>query len=402
VRLLKRACIAPLPEERQSRLGTYVSTTTADETVRAFVPPSLPPDPPIDLSGLYRHLDRANQALGRLDGLTTLLPDTRLFLYLYVCKEALLSSQIEGTKSSFSDLLLFENEAVPGVPIDDVEEVSNYVAAMQHGLRRIRGGFPLSLRLIREIHAILLRGGRGANKTPGEFRRSQNWIGGSRPGDAAFVPPPPERMMECLDRFEHFLHDEKHKLPVLVEAGLIHVQFETIHPFLDGNGRLGRLLITLLLRAKGILREPLLYLSLYFKTHRQRYYDLLQRVRTEGVWEEWIEFFLQGTETTARQAADTAVQILHLFESDRKKIRAMGRKAASSLAVHEYLQAHPLTKIGPAAKDLKLSIPTVTSALETLTKLKIAKESTGKRRDRLFAYPRYLHILSEGTEPLRT
>jgi Fic family protein len=388
--------------DKNSRLGTYVSTTTAGETVRAFLPPPLPPEPGVDLTGLFQQLDRANQALGRLDGLTTLLPDTRLFLYLYVRKEALLSSQIEGTKSSFSDLLLFENKAAPGVPIDDVEEVSNYVAAMQHGLRRIKGGFPLSLRLIREMHGILLRGGRGANKTPGEFRRSQNWIGGSRPGDAAFVPPPPEQMMECLDRFEHFLHDEKHKLPVLVGAGLIHVQFETIHPFLDGNGRVGRLLITLLLCAKGILREPLLYLSLYFKSHRQRYYDLLQRVRTGGVWEEWIEFFLEGTETTARQAADTAVQILHLFETDRKKIRATGRKAASSLAVHEYLQAHPLTKIGPAAKDLKLSIPTVTSALETLTKLKIAKESTGKRRDRLFAYPRYLHILSEGTEPLRS
>jgi Fic family protein len=390
-----------MAEERQPRLGTYVSTTTANETVRAFVPPPLPPVPPLDLRGLYQKLDRANQALGRLDGLTTLLPDARLFLYLYVRKEALLSSQIEGTKSSFSDLLLFENEAVPGVPIDDVEEVSNYVAAMQHGLRRIKGGFPLSLRLIREIHAILLRGGRGANKTPGEFRRSQNWIGGSRPGNAAFVPPPPERMMECLDRFEHFLHDEKHNLPVLVEAGLIHVQFETIHPFLDGNGRLGRLLLTLLLCAKGALREPLLYLSLFLKTHRQRYYELLQRVRMEGVWEEWLEFFLEGTETTARQAADTAVQILNLFEADRKKIRTMGRKASSSLAVHEYLQVHPLTKIGPAAKYLRLSIPTVTSALETLIKLKVVKESTGKRRDRLFAYPLYLHILSEGTEPLK-
>jgi len=394
--------MTPVSNDKNSRLGTYVSTTTAGGTVRAFLPPPLPPEPGVDLTGLFQQLDRANQALGRLDGLTTLLPDTRLFLYLYVRKEALLSSQIEGTKSSFSDLLLFENEAAPGVPIDDVEEVSNYVAAMQHGLRRIKAGFPLSLRLIREIHAILLRGGRGANKTPGEFRRSQNWIGGSRPGNAAFVPPPPERMMECLDRFEHFLHDEKHKLPVLVEAGVIHVQFETIHPFLDGNGRLGRLLITLFLCAKGVLREPLLYLSLYFKTHRQRYYDLLKRVRTEGVWEEWIEFFLEGTETTARQAANTAVQILHLFEADRKKIRATGRKAASSLAVHEYLQAHPMTKIGSAAKDLKLSIPTVTSALETLANLKIVKESTGKRRDRLFAYPRYLHILSEGTEPLRS
>ena len=211
----------------------------------------------MELAGLYQHLDRANQALGRLDGLTTLLPDTMFFLYLYIRKEALLSSQIEGTQSSFSDLLPFENDAEPNVPIDDVEEVSNYVAAMQHGLRRIAGGFPLSLRLIREIHAILLRGGRGANRTPGEFRRSQNWVGGTRPGNAAFVPPPPERLMECLDSLERFLHDEKQKLSILIEAGLVHVQFETIHPFLDGNGRLGRLLITLLLCSKGALREPL-------------------------------------------------------------------------------------------------------------------------------------------------
>jgi cell filamentation protein, protein adenylyltransferase len=206
-------------------------------------------------------------------------------------------------------------------------------------------------------------------------------------------------MMECLDRFEHFLHDENHKLPVLVEAGLIHVQFETIHPFLDGNGRLGRLLITLLLCAKGTLREPLLYLSLYFKAHRQRYYDLLQRVRVEGVWEEWLGFFLEGTATTARQAASAAVQILHLFEADRKKIQSLGRKTASALRVHEHMQAHPLIKIGPTAQALKLSVPTVTGALESLAKLKIAKEATGKRRDRLFAYPRYLRILSEGTEP---
>ncbi len=392
--------MTPMPNEINSRLGTYVSTTTAGETVRAFVPPPLPPEPAVNLTGLYQQLDRANQALGRLDGLTTLLPDAQLFLYLYVRKEALLSSQIEGTKSSFSDLLLFENEALPSVPLDDVEEVSNYVAAMQHGLRRIKGGFPLSLRLVREIHGILLHGGRGANKTPGQFRRSQNWIGGSRPGNAAFVPPPPERMMECLDRFEHFLHDGKHKLPVLVEAGLIHVQFETIHPFLDGNGRLGRLLITLLLCAKGTLREPLLYLSLYFKAHRQRYYDLLQRVRTEGVWEEWLAFFLEGTETTALQAASAAVQILHLFEGDRKRIQTLGRKTASALRVHEYMQGHPLIRIGPTAKALKLSVPTITGALESLAKLKIAKEVTGKRRDRLFAYPRYLNILSEGTGPL--
>jgi Fic family protein len=387
--------------ENKSRLGTYVTTTVTGEPVRAFIPPGLPPNPPVELAGLYQHLDRANQALGRLDGLTTLLPDTKFFLYLYIQKEALLSSQIEGTQSSFSDLLLFESDAEPSVPIDDVEEVSNYVAAMQHGLRRIAGGFPLSLRLIREIHAILLRGGRGANRTPGEFRRSQNWVGGTRPGNAAFVPPPPERLMECLDSLERFLHDEEHKLPILVEAGLVHVQFETIHPFLDGNGRLGRLLITLLLCSKGALREPLLYLSLYFKTNRDRYYDLLQRVRTDGAWEEWLAFFLEGTEITARSAADAAKQILTLFAKDRDRIQTIGRAASSGLRVHEYMQKKPLAGIGAVSDELKLSIPTVTVALDHLVRLGIAKEVTGKRRARVFGYSRYLKILSEGTEPLK-
>jgi Fic family protein len=387
--------------ENKSRLGTYVTTTVTGESVRAFIPPGLPPNPPVELAGLYQHLDRANQALGRLDGLTTLLPDTKFFLYLYIQKEALLSSQIEGTQSSFSDLLLFESDAEPSVPIDDVEEVSNYVAAMQHGLRRIAGGFPLSLRLIREIHAILLGGGRGANRTPGEFRRSQNWVGGIRPGNAAFVPPPPERLMECLDSLERFLHDEKYKLPVLVEAGLIHVQFETIHPFLDGNGRLGRLLITLLLCSKGALREPLLYLSLYFKTNRDRYYELLQRVRTHGAWEEWLAFFLDGTEITARSAAEAAKQILTLFAKDRDRIQKIGRAASSALRVHEYMQKKPLVGIGAVADDLKLSIPTVTVALDHLVRVGIAKEVTGKRRARVFGYSRYLKILSEGTEPIQ-
>lgn len=385
----------------KSRLGTYVTTTVTGELVRAFIPPRLPPNPPVELAELYQHLDRANQALGRLDGLTTLLPDTKFFLYLYVRKEALLSSQIEGTQSSFSDLLLFENDAEPSVPIDDVEEVSNHVAAMQHGLRRIAGGFPLSLRLIREIHAILLRGGRGANRTPGEFRRSQNWVGGTRPGNAAFVPPPPERLMECLDSLERFFHDAEHKLPILVEAGLVHVQFETIHPFLDGNGRLGRLLITLFLCSKGALREPLLYLSLYFKTNRDRYYELLQRVRTHGAWEEWLAFFLEGTEITARSAAEAAKQILTLFAKDRDRIQTIGRAASSALRVHEYLQKKPLVGIAVVAEELKLSIPTVTVALDHLVRLGITKEVTGKRRARVFGYSRYLKILSEGTEPLK-
>ncbi len=399
--LIKEPFITRVVTENKSRMGTNVTTTVTGEPVRAFIPPGLPPSPPVELAGLYQHLDRANQALGRLDGLTTLVPDTKFFLYLYIQKEALLSSQIEGTQSLFSDLLLFENDAEPSVPIDDVEEVSNYVAAMQHGLRRIAGGLPLSLRLIREIHAILLRGGRGANRTPGEFRRSQNWVGGTRPGNAAFVPPLPERLMEYLDNLERFLHDEEHKLPILVEAGLVHVQFETIHPFLDGNGRLGRLLITLLLCSKGALREPLLYLSLYFKTNRDRYYDLLQRVRTDGAWEEWLAFFLEGTEITARSAADAAKQILTLFAKDRDRIQTIGRAASSAPRVHEYMQKKPLAGIGAVSDELKLSIPTVTVALDHLVRLGIAKEVTGKRRARVFGYSRYLKILSEGTEPLK-
>src|ERR1019366_5931870 len=291
-----------------------------------------------------------------------------------------------GTQSSFADLLLFENDEVPHVPVEDVEEVSNYVAAMQHGLKRMAGGFPLSLRLIREIHAILLRGGRGANKMPGEFHRTQNWIGGSRPGNASFVPPPPGRLMECLDSFERFLHDDKHKLPVLVEAGLVHVQFESIHPFLDGNGRLGRLLITLLLCAKGALTEPLLYPSLYLKTNRSQYYDLLQRVRTEGAWENWLEFFLDGVAVAAHEAADTAERTLNLFATDREKIQKLGRGAASALRVQALMQKNPFVRIRTAAKALKLTFPTITNALSHLVRLGIVKELSGKRRDRLFAY----------------
>ena len=388
-----------MPIQRQT--GEYAVTSTTGENVRAFIPRPLPPDPPLVLDAFHPLLDRANQALGRLDGLSTLLPDTELFLYLYVRKEAVLSSQIEGTQSSLSDLLLFENEAAPSVPIDDVREVANYVAAMQHGLQRLREDFPLSLRLIREIHGILLRDGRGGDQTPGEFRRSQNWIAGTRPGNAAYVPPPPERLMECLDSFEKFLHDETQTLPLLVQLGLIHVQFETIHPFLDGNGRLGRLLITLLLCARGALREPLLYLSLYFKTHRNVYYDLLQRVRTQGAWEEWLVFFLEGTEATAKQASETAVELIRLFEADRKRIQAIGRSALSALRVHEYMQKKPLINIGLAARALNLSVPTVSGALVRLEELGIARETTGRERDRIFAYTQYLTIVSAGTEPIR-
>jgi Fic family protein len=376
-------------------------TTLAGEPVKAYIPPPLPPDPPpVDLGRLHGRIDRANRAIGRLDGLSNLI-DTNLLLYTYVRKEAVLSSQIEGTQSSLSELLLFENGAAPGVPMDDVEEVSNYVAAMQHGLRRLRKGFPLSLRLIREMHAILLKGSRGSNKTPGEFRRSQNWIGGTRPGNAEFVPPPPNRLMECLGPFEKFLHDDSESLPLLVRLGLIHVQFETIHPFLDGNGRLGRLLITLLLCEKKALREPLLYLSLFFKTHRQHYYDLLQQVRTEGAWEDWLAFFLEGIESTAGEVSRAMTQSLALFARDRKKLEALGRASASALRLQEYMQKRPIVNIGAAAKALRLSVPTVTGALQNLTKLGIAEEMTGHRRNRVFSYKKYLAIVAAGTEPIR-
>lgn len=385
----------------RSRLGSYVTTKVTGEAVKAYIPAPLPPRPPVDLSRLHGRIEMADRAVGRLDGLSSLIPDTSLLLYSYVRKEAVLSSQIEGTQSSLSELLLFENKAAPGVPVDDVEEVSNYVAAMQHGLRRLRGGFPLSLRLIREMHAILLRGGRGSNKTPGEFRRSQNWIGGTRPGNASFVPPPPSRLMECLDPFEKFLHDERGSLPLLVKLGLIHVQFESIHPFLDGNGRLGRLLITLLLCEKKALREPLLYLSLFFKTHRDHYYDLLQRVRTEGAWEDWLAFFLEGIESTAGEVSKAVMKSLALFAADRKKIAALGRASSSALRVQEYMQKRPIANIGAMSKTLRLSVPTVTAALEHLGRLGIAREVTGGRRNRVFSYTRYLAMVSVGTEPIR-
>ncbi len=243
-------------------------------------------------------------AVGRLDGLKNVLPDPEIFLYSYVRKEAVLSSQIEGTQSSLSDLLLFELEGVAGMPLNDVQEVSNCVAAMNHGLKRLQT-LPLSLRLIKEIHGVLLAKGHGSKKEPGEFRRSQNWVGGTRPGNAAYVPPPPDQVLECLGALGKFLHNDPVKTPLLIKAALTHIQFETIHPFLDGNGRLGRLLITFLFCAEGALHEPLLYLSLYFKQHRQQYYDLLQSVRLTGDWEAWLRFFLTGVEETANQAART-------------------------------------------------------------------------------------------------
>jgi Fic family protein len=360
------------------------------------MPNPLPPSPAVQVDAAS--LQRASVALGKLSGVTSLLPDPHLFIYSYIRKEAVLSSQIEGTQSTLSELLLFENEAAAGVPLDDVQEVSNYVAAMHHGLRRLREGFPLSLRLIREIHAELLAKGRGAEKQPGEFRTSQNWIGGSRPGNALFVPPPPDQLLECLGPLEKFLHDET--TPSLVRAALAHVQFETIHPFLDGNGRIGRLLITLLLCNEGVLSEPMLYLSLYLKKNRATYYDLLQRVRLTGDWEAWLGFFLDGVAETALQAADTVARLLALFQNDRQRIYALGRAAGSAARVHEFLQKQPLASSARLVKELEISKPTANAALGVLEKLGVVREVTGGKINRVYAYHEHLRILGEGTEPL--
>lgn len=385
--------------------GTYITNSLSPEPFKAFIPYPLPPDPPLNLSGEhYELLDQATLALGRLDGLAGQLPRdvVSLYTYFYIRKEAVLSSQIEGTQSSLSDLILYENNEAPGMPTADVGEVLQYVKAIYHGLTRLReDDFPLSLRLIREIHEILLSSGRGSEKHPGEFRTSQNWIGGSRPGNARYIPPPPDEILACMGALEKFLHEKHLHMQVLVKAALVHVQFETIHPFLDGNGRLGRLLITLLLCAEGVLQEPLLYLSLYIKQHREAYYDLLQRVRTEGDWESWLHFFLTGVYETANQAAHTSRKILELFQDDQKRIQTFGRSLSTTLHIYTLLQSMPLVTIPRASLETALSVPTVTAALARLEEIGIVREITSRRRDKLYSYEKYIQLLNEGTELIK-
>lgn len=382
--------------------GHFEETTTAGEPVRAFVPDPLPPTPPLNLAGSNQGLlEAALLACGRLDGVSALLPEPDLFLYAYVRREAVLSSQIEGTQSSLSDLLLFELEHAPGAPFDDVVEVSNYVAALQHGIARLREGFPLSGRLLREAHEILLSRGRGAGKLPGEFRRTQNWVGGTRPGNAAFVPPPPARVADTVGQLEQFIHDER-AMPALVKAALAHVQFETIHPFLDGNGRVGRLMIPLMLHDARILPQPLLYLSLYFKQHRDEYYRLLDVVRREGDWEAWVAFFLEGVATTAGGAVDTAHRLLALFERDENHVRdlGLGRATASALQMLAAMRQRPVATIRDLSARAQLSVPTATRGMRTLVDVGVADELTGRKRDRVFAYRQLLETLNEGASPL--
>lgn len=366
---------------------------------QAFVPSPLPPVPPIywtpELRGKF---DQALLALGRLDSISTFLPDTLLFLYMYVRKEAVLSSMIEGTQSSISDLLLFELDQEPGVPLNDVREVSNYVAALDYGLRRLREGFPLSLRLFKEIHGVLSTKGRGSQQDPDEFRRSQNWIGGTRPGNAYFIPPPGAEVLKCMGKLELFLHDQPEPTPVLLKAALAHVQFETIHPFLDGNGRLGRLLITLLLCEHNVLSEPMLYLSLYFKTHRQYYYELLNTVRLTGDWEAWLDFFAEAVIVTATQAVETAQQLLKLSKQDSDRISGLGRAAASALKIHRAMMERPITTAGWLVEKTGITPATVNKALGHLEKLDIVSELTAQKRNRLFSYAGYVEIMNSGTE----
>lgn len=379
--------------------GRFVTISTVGEKAQAFIPSPLPPSPPIEWSPeLRRKFDAALLALGRLDSVSILLPETSLFIYTYVRKEAVLSSQIEGTQSSLSDLLLFELEQQPGVPMDDVQEVSNYVTALDYGLARLEDGFPLSLRLIKEMHDKLLSKGRGSDKSPGEFRRSQNWIGGTRPGNAFFVPPPPENVLECMGALELFLHDQPEHTSVLLKAALAHVQFETIHPFLDGNGRLGRLLITLLLCEQKVLKAPMLYLSLYFKTHRSRYYELLNEIRNTGDWEAWLEFFADAVIETATQAVNTVQQLLALAEENRKRIRDLGRVSGSVQVVHHAMMERPIASPVWLKSKTGLSLTTVGTALEKLEELGIVKELTGQKRNRLYGYAQYIAILNRGTE----
>jgi Fic family protein len=382
--------------------GRFITTTTVGgEACKAFSPNPLPPNPELDLySGLLNSLNKALLSLGRLDSVTILLPDTFLFDYMYIRKEAVLSSQIEGTQSSLSDFLMHESGAAPGVPLDDVIEISNYISAMDYGLKRIGDGFPISIRLIREIHAKLLASGRGSAKAPGEFRRSQNWIGGDRPGNAVYVPPPHEEVIKHMGDLEVFIHNADLKMPALIKTALVHAQFETIHPFLDGNGRVGRLLIALLLYSEKILRYPMLYLSLYFKSHRNEYYSLLQDTRTNGEWESWTDFFLEGVHKTADQAVNTAKALVNLIGSDRNAIESCGRIAGSALRVHHAFQRDPIQKIQTVIDRTGLSFPTAQRVIEHLCDMGILAEIPMRKRARLFIYKKYTHVLSEGTEPL--
>lgn len=379
--------------------GTYTSTIAGGVACQAFVPLPLPPMPALDLNGkLQNRLDEALIALGRLDAISTLLPDARLFLYSYVRKEAVMSSQIEGTQSSLSDLMLYEIEGQPGVPLDDVQEVSCYVKAMSLGVERIRQGQPISFRLLTEMHQVLMTSGRGVQRSPGEFRRNQVWIGGHRADEATFVPPPANQLADCWAALENFINDVPQPTAALIKAALSHVQFETIHPFLDGNGRLGRMLIPLILVEARILQEPLLYLSVFFKQHRATYYSLLQQVRTSGNWEAWLLFFADAIAATANQAVSMAQALTQLLAQDKARLAELGRLAGSARQILDALFAHPILNIAALSTTTGLTAATVGKALDAMVgTLGMVQEVTGQKRNRVYAYGAYINILNQET-----
>ena len=379
-----------------TRAGHLVQQLAGPDGYAAFIPSPLPPVPPLDLSGqLSGLLERASSSLGRLDGLSRGLDPDRL-LYMYVRKEAVLSSQIEGTQSTLTELLEYENAEAPGMPVDDIREVSRYVSALRYGVSQIDEGYPISLRLIRDTHSILMSGGRGGRQAPGEFRHTQNWIGGTRPGTARFVPPPAHELLRVLGELERFIWDAN--ATPIVKAGLVHAQFETIHPFLDGNGRLGRLLISMILCAERSLSQPFLYLSLYFRQHREDYYQTLQRVRTHGDWEGWMAYYLEGIDWTARQTIATPIALVDLFRADRDRITAIAR-SGSTLRVYEALQSRVVVSIRRLAEADDVSVPTATAAIKRLEHMGIAREITGKLYGRVFAYDQQLEILNRTGHP---
>lgn len=381
----------------RGQTGRYTTAIAGGMTCQAFVPAPLPPSPPLEIDNkLQSRISQAMLALGRLDAISNLLPDAHLFLYSYIRKEAVMSSQIEGTQSSLSDLMLYEMQGVPGVPMDDVQEVSCYVSALNLGITRIREGKPISYRLVTELHQALMTSGRGINRSPGEFRKNQVWIGGHRPDEATFVPTPANELANCWAELERYINDLPEATDPLIKAALSHVQFETIHPFMDGNGRIGRLLIPLILVEAKVISEPLLYLSVFFKKHRQTYYQRLNQVRLTGDWEAWLLFFVDAVAETATQAVATARQLNALRATDKTRLNDLGRLSASASQIIDALFQQPIASINKLIELTGLTAATIGKALEALEQqLGIVKEITGQKRNRVFAYVAYIEILNQ-------
>lgn len=379
--------------------GKLIKCSLSSESYQAYVPNALPPKPAIDLKVVSPLLEKANQAIGALNGVISTVPNPAVINYMYVRKEALLSSQIEGTQSTLDDLLKYEAQQTQGIPVADASEVSSYVAALNYGIERINTGFPLALRLIKEIHAILLKNSRGKTKLPGEFRSSQNWIGGTRPGNARFVPCPPDKLMKVLGQLEIFMNEDDN-IPTLLKAAMIHVQFETIHPFLDGNGRLGRLLITFFLCVKEILKSPFLYLSLFFKKNRSLYYEYLNNVRYDGDWESWFNFFLEGIIETSNDARETILKIQKLFAEDENKLQDLGRAQPSALEILQQFEQKPVLTVAEIEKKITLARPTIISSINRLIKLGIITNTSEKKWGQTYAYTNYINLLSPESNPL--